>query len=122
MRTIPRQAFTLIELLIAISIIAILTTVGITSYSGLQQRSRDAQRINDLNQFKVALTTYYNAQTPTSYVSAGTKITINNSNDALTAALKPNYIKDIPLDPQNAGNNVYKYQSFNSAKDFTLFA
>lgn len=116
------KAFTLIELMIAISLIAILSSVGIISYSSLQQRGRDAQRINDLNQLKIALTTYYNAQVPTSYVVAATTITINDSNDALTTALKPNYIKDVPVDPTNTGNNVYKYQSANSAKDFTLFS
>lgn len=117
-----RRGFTLIELMIAVSIMAVLVSVGILSYSGLQQRGRDAARINDLNQVKIALTSYYNNQTPTSYVSAGTKITVDDSSDALTAGLKPNYIRDLPLDPLNAGNNVYKYQSFNSGKNFTLFA
>lgn len=114
-------AFTLIELLIAISILAILTGIGVISYTGIQLRARDAQRVNDLNQIKVALVTYYNAQVPTQFVSAGTAITINSTNDALTTALEPNYIKDVPVDPLNAGNNVYKYQSFNSGKDFTLY-
>lgn len=108
--------------MIAVSIMAVLVSVGILSYTGLQQRGRDAARINDLNQVKIALTSYYNNQTPTSYVSSGTKVTVDDSTDALTAALKPNYIRDVPLDPLNSGSNVYKYQSFNSAKNFTLFA
>jgi prepilin-type N-terminal cleavage/methylation domain-containing protein len=116
------RAFTLIELLIAVSIMGILISVGILSYTGLQQRGRDAQRVNDVNQVKIALTTYYNAQVPTSYVVAATKTTINDSTDALSLALKPNYIKDLPLDPTNSGNNVYKYMTTNAGKNFTLYA
>jgi len=117
-----RQAFTLIELLIVIALIAIISGIGITSYSGLQQRGRDAQRVNDLNQIKIALNTYYNAQNPAAYVAAASKITIDGSSDALSSALEPNYIKDMPVDPNNSGNLVYKYQSFNNAANFTLYA
>ena len=115
------RAFTLIELMITVAIIGILTGIATLSYSAINQRSRDAQRINDLNQIKIALTTYYNAQIPPLYVS-GSAITINDSNDALTTALKPNYIRDVPVDPINAGNYVYIYTAQNNSKDFLLTA
>lgn len=108
----PRKAFTLIELLITISIIAILAAIASISYAGTQARGRDAQRKSDLNQIKINLTTYYYAQAPTQYVAATSKITLNDTTDALTVAMKPNYIREVPLDPLNTGNNVYKYQSF----------
>lgn len=124
-----RRAFTLIELLITISIIVVLTGIATLSYTSIKLRSRDAQRKNDLNQIKIALSTYYNSQNPAQYVpSSGdptpVKITITDTTDALTAALKPTYIKDIPLDPLNSGNNLYKYQSFLTGTvntDFKLF-
>jgi prepilin-type N-terminal cleavage/methylation domain-containing protein len=116
-----RQAFTLIELLVVVSIISILTALAAVSYTTVQQRGRDAQRKNDLNQIKIALSTYYGAQVPAAFVTAASKSTINSSTDTLSAALEPNYIKNVPLDPLNTGNNVYKYQSFNSAADFKLF-
>lgn len=114
-------AFTLVELLITISIMSILTAVSVISYTGVQARSRDAQRSSDLASLKLALTTYYNAQVPVAYVSSASKITINGTNDVITTALEPNYIKNVPVDPRNSGNMLYKYQSFNSAADFTLF-
>lgn len=117
-----KKAFTLVELLVVVAIISILAGMATISYRGIQQRGRDAQRKNDLAQLKIALSTYYNSQTPAAFVTAATAITLNNSNDALTTALKPAYIKTVPLDPLNTGNNVYKYQSFNSAKDFKLYA
>lgn len=116
-----KPAFTLVELMIAIAIIGILTTVASLSYNGVRQRARDSQRKNDLNQIKVVLSSYYTSQTPQAYVTAASKVTINSSNDTLTTALEPNYIRDMPVDPNNTGNYVYKYQSFNSAKNFTLY-
>jgi len=117
------------ELIITVSIIAILTGLASVSYSGIRMRGRDANRKNDMSQLKVVLSTYYNAQVPAQYPasSGGTpsKITINASNDALTAAVVPAYLKVMPTDPLNTGNNVYKYQSFLTSSintDFKLYA
>ena len=116
-----KRAFTLIELMVTIAIIGVLTGLASLSYTGIKARSRDAQRKNDLSQIKLALSTYYSAQIPAQYVIAASKITLNDTNDTLTAALKPAYIRDIPLDPLNTNSNVYKYQSLNTGKNFNLF-
>jgi prepilin-type N-terminal cleavage/methylation domain-containing protein len=125
-----RPAFTLLEIIVAIAIIGILTGLAAISYQGVQARGRDAQRANDLSQLKIALSTYYTATSPNQYPTAASATVINNSTDPLTVALKPNFIKEVPLDPLNAGNNVYKYQSQNQItiggvtvyRDFTLYA
>lgn len=131
-----KRAFTLVELLITISIIGILAAVAAMSYQGVQQRSRDAQRKNDLNQIKVALSTYYNAQVPVQFVASASgctntssncaTLTINSSTDLLSSALEPNYVRNVPVDPINTGSNVYTYTSgpLNSSanQSFTLTA
>lgn len=43
-----RRGFTLVELLVVVSIISILATVGISTFSNLQKSSRDAKRKSDL--------------------------------------------------------------------------
>jgi prepilin-type N-terminal cleavage/methylation domain-containing protein len=53
-----KRAFTLIELMVTVAIIAILTGVATVSYQGVRERARDAQRSNDLNQLKISLTSY----------------------------------------------------------------
>lgn len=116
-----KKGFTLVEVMIAVAIIGILSAIAAVSYSGVRTRARDSERINSLNQIKVVLSAYYQAQTPQVFVTSASKLTINGSTDALTVALEPNYIREMPVDPINTGNHVYKYQSFNSAKDFTLF-
>lgn len=50
--------FTLIELLVVISIIGILAALGIASYSRAEKNTRDAQRMSDLGQYRIALESY----------------------------------------------------------------
>jgi prepilin-type N-terminal cleavage/methylation domain-containing protein len=117
-----KRAFTLIELMVTVAIIAILTGVAAISYQGVRQRARDAQRSNDLNQLKISLTSYYQAQIPQAYPISTTKVTLNDTTDVLATALKPNFVRNIALDPLNTGNYVYKYQSNSTGTDYTLFA
>lgn len=51
--------FTLVELTIVIAIIGILATIIMVSYNGIQGRSRDAIRRNDVNSIYKALLVYY---------------------------------------------------------------
>lgn len=52
------NGFSIVELLIAISIIAILASIVLVVYPGYQQRTRDTQRKNDLQQIASALNAY----------------------------------------------------------------
>lgn len=54
------KGFSLIELLVVISIIGVLTTVLVMNFVGTRERARDAQKIQNLNSIKNALRMYYN--------------------------------------------------------------
>lgn len=54
------HGFTLIELMITITIIAILTAAGIFTYTSAQGRARDAKRKSEMEQYKNALEVYAN--------------------------------------------------------------
>jgi len=54
------KGFSLIELLVVISIIGVLTTVLVMNFVGSRERARDAQKIQNLNSIKNALRMYYN--------------------------------------------------------------
>ena len=53
------SGFTLVELIVAISIFAILSSIVLASVSEVRAKSRDAQRLADLEQFQLALEQYY---------------------------------------------------------------
>jgi len=58
---IPRrflQGFTIVELLIVIVVIGILATITVTIYNGVQIRSQDAKRAQDISSIKKALLAY----------------------------------------------------------------
>jgi prepilin-type N-terminal cleavage/methylation domain-containing protein len=53
-----KAGFTIVELIIVITVIAILAAIVITSYNGAQMRSRDARRVANLQSIGEAITSY----------------------------------------------------------------
>ena len=54
-----RLGFTLMELLVVISIISILVTIGLSSFSTAQKKGRDVRRKGDLSSLSNALEQFY---------------------------------------------------------------
>jgi prepilin-type N-terminal cleavage/methylation domain-containing protein len=68
-----RQGFSLVELLVVISIIAVLTAIVLPNFMGAREKAKDSQRIQDLNSIKNSLRMYYNDYQayPTPGIGAG---------------------------------------------------
>ena len=58
--SIFNSGFTLLELLVVISIIGILISLGAVSFTTAQKKSRDARRRTDMKQIQTALELYFN--------------------------------------------------------------
>ncbi len=113
-----KKGFTLIELLVVISIITVLSTIGLTVFQGVQKNARDSVRKNDLNQLSTALEIYL--ENNNSYVP-GTSITVDCSDSPIYSIA--NFTKlingSMPKDP-STGNN-YCYTS-TDGKSYQLWA
>jgi len=96
------KGFTLVELLVSISLIAILSGVIFTVINprGIQQKSRDSQRVSDLAKIKVALESYFsdNRGYPVSTDSDWESVS------KLSDDLATDYINNIPADPEETGD------------------
>ncbi|MBP9814638.1 prepilin-type N-terminal cleavage/methylation domain-containing protein, partial [Candidatus Woesebacteria bacterium] len=107
MKKIYRQSgFTLMELLITVSIIAILISIGIASYSTINKQSRDTKRKSDIEQLRSALEMY--RADNSSYPSTGAGGWTVASD--LSTVLATTYILAIPSDPKGA-TQPYMYKA-----------
>lgn len=106
----PRGGFTIVELLVVLSIIALLTSTAFALFSTARAKSRDTKREKDVKVLQDALSIYVtNANTHPVTDAAGLYIT---GTDAVSTQLTASgAITALPQDPQNIGNFRYHYRS-----------
>jgi type II secretion system protein G len=126
-----QKAFTLIEMLVVISIIGILATLVAANLNSARSRARDAQRKSDIKNLQTAMRLYYNdfgtypgasgggnilgcgsATPPTSLCSWNSAWSINDGDTV--------YMSALPRDPLSPTQS-YRYTFVNS-DDYTLSA
>ncbi len=115
MPTKRQEGFTIVELLIVIVVIAILATISIVAYSGVQGRARDAKRQADLSTIVKLLEVYHadNGGYPTCS-GTGTYVPLSTANSGsmtscLTGELISTYAASLPADPVNVSPALYWY-------------
>jgi type IV pilus assembly protein PilE len=77
-RKLKQQGFTIVELLIVIVVIGILAALVITTFSGIQQKGRNTERLTDIKAIHAQLEAYY--------ASNGKYPTLANLNDNDTSS------------------------------------
>lgn len=105
-----KSGFTLIEILVAATIIAVLIAIGTVSYTSINKRARDTRRRSDIEQLRSALEQYrsdsgYYPNTGASWVTASTL-------DPTLVTGATVYIASIPTDPKSTTQS-YRYQATN---------
>lgn len=98
--SIIRQAgFTLIEILVAMTIVAVLMSISLVSYQGARKSSRDGRRKADLEQIRSALEIYRSD---------------NKTYPLNPSMLESDYMTEIPEDPVSDYSYEYHFVSENS--------
>jgi type II secretion system protein G len=110
-----KKGFTLIEIIIVISIIGLIATIGMSSYSILNKNARDARRKADLEQVRSALELYRsnNGTYPTTnsaWYGTCTAGWATVTSDYVPNLVADGYIQKLPQDPRNG-------QSFSPCND-----
>lgn len=133
------RGFTLVELLVVISIISLLSSVVFASVNSARARARDAKRIADLRQMATALELYFDANGayPPDVVSCDTSAgqsgdappscspgtdTTPGPGDFWTAGgfrlVSPTFISRPPWDPRNTRPYMYLYEPVQNETQF----
>lgn len=102
---LKKLGFTLIEMLIVISIISIILSITAVTYTQVSKQSRDARRKTDLEQLRGALEQF---RATNNYYIAGNTISALSGNPGLIQPIK--YIESIPADPK-VGVTPYDYDA-----------
>lgn len=101
------SGFTIVELLIVIVVVAILATISVITYNGIQLRARDAKRAQDMAMIKKALLMYnasYGGVLRTQVYGGGGPGGWNLSSGAnWLTFLETEYGSKMPVDPVNTG-------------------
>jgi general secretion pathway protein G len=90
---VMRRGFTLIELMVVLSIIALLLTLAVPRYFGSIDKSKEAVLRENLNQMRDAISRYY-----------ADKGKYPESLDALAAE---KYLRGVPLDPVTESDKTW---------------
>lgn len=119
------RGFTLIELLVVISIIGILASVTFASLRGALSRARDARRISELRQIRMALEVYYAANGAYPNPGWGWRSECSAwggfaANDVIPG-LVPAYMGVFPSDPlMNKADSTSCYLYLSNGTDYAL--
>ncbi|MBL7036741.1 type II secretion system protein [Candidatus Microgenomates bacterium] len=113
-----KLGFTLIEMLVVISIIGILTTLALASFTGTQKQARDTRRKSDLKQYQTSLEEYA-TKSSSLYPAYPT------GTSADTTLCGDMSLTNCPADPKNETPYLYRYitdgTAGNTATEYSLW-
>lgn len=132
------HGFTLIEVLVTVSILAILVSTVVISFGPAREQSRDAQRQTDLRTIEAALALYKNkygvypagCNGPTTGVSTNWSGQAGGGYDCASGSqyivgLAPEFLPELPTDPRlntSVANSGYVYTTNQDQSVFKIMA
>ncbi|MEI7619994.1 MAG: FISUMP domain-containing protein [Candidatus Falkowbacteria bacterium] len=110
--------FTLVELLLAISIIAVIASLSLLAYGSIRQKSRDTRRVKDIEQIQTALKLYF-------YNEGSYPTTLSFGQSLLGSTSSTTYMAILPNNPESKNDGVcndqnYTYQISPTSTDYKV--
>ncbi len=120
-----QQGFTLLEMLVVVSIIGLLTALLLSNFQTARARARDAARKSDLRQVKTALRLYYNDFQEYPVGSGGQIMGCGDGTATCNwgGSFEANgtvYMRSLPIDPVNNAPYEYQYSQTSGGDGFLL--
>lgn len=104
-----QKAFTLIELLVVIAIIGLLASIVMINLNKARGKARDARRLSDMREIRIALEMFYDAKGrypgSSDGISNGGEY-VGDGAGSFESALAP-YMPNVPGDPRHDGSTYY---------------
>ncbi|MBN2095863.1 type II secretion system protein [Candidatus Peregrinibacteria bacterium] len=91
-----KKGFSLVELLVVITIMAILSVAAYSAFGGQTSKARNSRRLQDLSSIQSSLEIYF--------------IEHNNKYPGSLAELVPNLMPQLPTDPSSTEATTYNYK------------
>jgi prepilin-type N-terminal cleavage/methylation domain-containing protein len=119
MKTRLNQGFTLIELLVVITIIAIIGTLAVPAYTGVQERARMMQAVNNARQIVIVMKNYAGDNSG-NYPDGDKDAQPQTSNDAFRLLFQRGLMEDEKVftaasSPYEGDNNIGEAPEFEEA-------
>ncbi|MBI4084649.1 MAG: prepilin-type N-terminal cleavage/methylation domain-containing protein [Candidatus Levybacteria bacterium] len=113
------RGFTLIELIIVVTIIGILSSLLLANLVGIRGRVRDGQRKSDLTQIKQALEIYRSDNG--AYPLDSSELNLSQCREKFESGGNV-YMQKIPCDPLDSYPFTYRYAASSDGTTYTLSA
>ena len=110
-----QSAFTLIELVVVILILAILAGALVPRVTDRLAASRDSRRLNDLRVIRDAIEQYYldkGVYPPATVVALGAGYDVTHDNNFIPELVQTGYLREPAMDPVNDVTYFYGYNVF----------
>ena len=114
----PRRGFTLVELIVVISILAVLAGVVVPKVQTHIKKARDARRLADVRAIQEAITNYYSDKGV--YPAANKNSSfggwdVSHDGNFINALVDYGYLTELPQDPINDDTYHYRYYVYPAA-------